>query len=597
VVIRNRIKSSAYFDSVALMLVQREVRALAGVREAGAVMGTEANKELLRDAGVLSPEGSAARPDDLILAVDAVDDAAADGALAHAEELLTRRREPAGVQEGYRPKTVASAARMLSGANLALVSVPGRFAAGVAGEALDAGLHVMLFSDNVPLEAEVGLKQRAAAAGRLVMGPDCGTAIIGGSALGFANRVRRGTIGVIGAAGTGIQEVTSLIHRGGAGISQAVGTGGRDLRHDVGGATALAGLAALGADPLTEVIVLISKPPSADVASRLLGAARAAGKPVVVNFVGASVEPGERIFPAQTLEDAAELAVQVASGSPPRWTRRDALPGHEALRLAPGQRYVRGLYSGGTLCYEALRLLEPFVGPVHSNTPLESAQMLPSAHRSIAHTVIDLGSDEFTVGRLHPMLDPDLRLQRLLREAEDPEVAVILLDVVLGYGAHANPAGALAPVIREARGRSRDAGRWLPVVASVCGTDEDPQGYDDQVAQLIEAGVLVQSSNAQAARLAGLIAQAAGAGAGEAGKAPRSEPIRTPAGPAAAEQIQPPGAEIVRLLAGPVKVVNVGLGLFAESLRTQGVDVINVDWQPPAGGKQHLIDILDRLGA
>jgi len=596
VVVHSRIKSSAYFDSVALMLVQREVRALPGVREAGAVMGTEANKELLRDAGLLAPEAAGAGPDDLILSVDAADASTADAALAEAEALLTQRRAGPEV-EGYRPKTVASAARVLSGARLALISVPGRFAAGVASEALDAGLHVMLFSDNVPLEAEVALKRRAAAAGRLLMGPDCGTAILGGAALGFANRVRRGAAGIVGAAGTGIQEVTSLIHRGGGGISHAIGTGGRDLSSEVGGAAAMAGLAALAADPLTEVIVLLSKPPSAGVASRLLRAARRSGKPVVVHFIGAAVESGERLFSAQTLEETAELAVQLVTGSPPRWPRRAALPGQEAMRLAPTQRYVRGLYSGGTLCYEALLLLERYVGPVHSNTPLDPAQMLPSAHRSVAHTVVDLGSDEFTVGRLHPMLDPSTRLHRLLREADDPEVAVILLDVVLGYGAHANPAGVLAPVIREARGRAHAAGRWLSVVASVCGTEDDPQGYDDQVDQLIEAGALVQSSNAQAANLAGLIAQAAGA----SGRARVPSPItagREAERPADAEASgTPPVQEIVRLLAGPVKVVNVGLGLFAEALQSQGIDVVSVDWQPPAGGKQHLIDILNRLGA
>lgn len=592
--VRNRIKASAYFDSVSLMLVQREVRALPGVREAGAVMGTDANKELLGDAGLLTSAAAAARPDDLILAVDAHDEESADAALARAEDLLARRREPSGRQEGYRPKTVASATRMLSGANLALISVPGRFAAGVAAESLDAGLHVMLFSDNVPLEAEVALKRRAASLGRLVMGPDCGTAILGGAALGFANHVRRGNIGIVGAAGTGIQEVTSLIHRGGAGISHAIGTGGRDLRGEVGGVSAMAGVAALGADPLTEVIVFLSKPPSAEVASRLLRVARATGKPVVVNFIGAAVEAAERLFPARTLEDAAELAVQVATGSPPRWPRREALPAQEAMRLAPGQRYVRGLYSGGTLCYEALLLLERFVGPVHSNTPLAPAQMLPSAHRSIAHTVVDMGSDEFTVGRLHPMLDPDVRLQRLHREADDPGVAVILLDVVLGYGAHPDPAGVLAPVIREARGRARAAGRWLSVVASVCGTEEDPQAYDDQVTLLIESGALVQASNAQAAHLAGLIAQAAGA----SGQPRAPELIAPPAGTSAPELTTPSQtAEIVRLLAGPVKIVNVGLGVFADALRAQNVDVVSVDWQPPAGGKQHLIDILGRLGA
>src|SRR3990170_1015890 len=310
---------------------------------------------------------------------------------------------------------------------------------------------------------------------------------------------------------------------------------------------------------------------------------------------GSPTKSAERVFPARTLEDAAELAVQVATGSPPHWPRRVALPAQEAMRLAPGQRYVRGLYSGGTLCYEALLLLERFVGPVHSNTPLAPAQMLPSAHRSIAHTVVDMGSDEFTVGRLHPMLDPDVRLQRLLREADDPEVAVILLDVVLGYGAHPNPAGVLAPVIRETRGRARAAGRWLSVVASVCGTEEDPQAYDDQVAQLIESGALVQASNAQAAHLAGLIAQAAGASGQPRPLVPVALPATMPGPPA--PPIAPGAAEIVHLLAGPVKVVNVGLGLFADALRAQSVEVISVDWQPPAGGKQHLIDILDRLGA
>lgn len=587
-VVRSHIKPSAYFDSVTLMLVQREVRELPGVREAGAVMGTDANKDLLRDAGLMSPEASRAGPDDLILCVEAVDVETAEAALARAEGLLVRRRTSA-TGEAYRPKTVASAARALSGANLALISVPGRFAAGVAREALAAGLHVMLFSDNVPLQAEIELKHDAAPRGLLVMGPDCGTVILGGAALGFANRVRRGAIGIVGAAGTGIQEVSSLIHRGGGGISHAIGTGGRDLSDAVGGTTALWGLAALAADPITEVIVLISKPPAPEVAATLLAAARRTGKPVVVNFVGTSVVSEGRLFGAQTLEDAAEIAVRLATGSPPSWPRRHALPAQEAMRLARSQRYIRGLYSGGTLCYEALVLLERHVGPVYSNTPLDRASMLASAMRSREHTVIDMGSDELTVGRLHPMLDPELRQQRLLREADDPEVAVILLDIVLGWGAHPDPAGQVAPVIRQVRERARAAGRWLPVVVSVCGTDADPQNYEAQVATLMEAGALVQSSNAEGARLAGLIAEAAGS----RGRPREMRPML----PGSREVTLPDAAPIVGFLANPPKVVNVGLDLFAESLRAQGVDVLAVDWQPPAGGKQRLIEMLDRLGA
>lgn len=586
--VRSRIKPSAYFDSVTLMLVQREVRQLPGVAEAGAVMGTQANKELLRDAGLLTPDVELARAEDLILCVRADDEETARTALARAEELLVRRRAP---REGerYHPKTLQSAVRMLPGANLALISVPGRFAAGVAKDALDLGLHVMLFSDNVPIEAEVDLKQRARQRGLMVMGPDCGTAILGGVAMGFANGIRRGTIGVVGAAGTGIQEVTSLIHRGGAGISQAIGTGSRDLSSTVGGTAMLHGVAALAADPGTEVIVLISKPPAPAIASGLLAAARTVHKPLVVNFVGASVPEGAGIHAAQTLEDAAKIAIRLISGSPPKWPEFRVLPAQEAGRLAPSQRYIRGLYSGGTLCYEALGLLERFVGPVYSNIPLSPSFALQSSVHSREHTVIDMGSDEFTVGRLHPMIDPELRHQRLLREAADPEVAVILVDVVLGYGVHPDPARDLVPVIRQARESARSEGRWLSIVASVCGTDEDPQNYDAQVNQLVEAGVLVQASNARAVHMAGLIAE----GAGNKGQSRAATVIPLPA----QSQPLPDASGIGALLGKRPRVINVGLELFAESLQAQHAEVVSVDWAPPAGGRQKLIDLLDKLNA
>jgi FdrA protein len=585
--VRSVIKPSAYFDSVTLMLAQKEVRQMPGVEEAGAVMGTDANKELLRDAGLLTPEASAARADDLVLVVRANDAQAADAALKSAQELLVRRPQTGG--EEYRPKTLASAVRLQSGTNLALISVPGRFAAGVARDALSAALHVMLFSDNVPLEAEVELKRVASSRGLLLMGPDCGTALLAGAALGFANRVRGGSIGIVGAAGTGVQEVSSLIHRGGAGISHAFGTGGRDLNQAVGGTTALQAVAALTADRGTDVIVLVSKPPAPEVAGRLLAAARASGKPVVACLVGAVVGGDERIHAAGTLEEAASIAVRLATGTAPRWPEVHALPAQEAGRLAPSQKFVRGLYSGGTLCYEALILLERYVGPVHSNTPLDKAHALESAHRSRAHTVIDMGSDELTVGRLHPMIDLDLRLQRILKEAEDPETAVILLDVVLGYGAHPDPANEIAQIARRAKQTARAQGRWLSVVASVCGTEEDPQGYNAQVSALVEAGVVVLPSNAQAVRMAGFIAEAAG----NKGKVRESTLIVRPSAPVASPDV----ASVSAFLAAPPRVVNVGLGLFAESLTAQGISVIDVDWQPPAGGKQKFIEMLDKLNA
>jgi FdrA protein len=583
------IRRSAYFDSVTLLLAQREARALPGVDEVGVVMATEANKALLRSSGLDFADLAAAGPDDLAVVARAQTAAAAEAAVALAQEALTRRRAAGGSAGVLRPRTVTSALRQRPEATLALISVPGRFARAVTLEALEVGLHVMLFSDNVPIEHEVELKAKSRERGLLLMGPDCGTAIIAGAALGFANRVREGRVGLVGAAGTGLQEVTSLVHRFGGGITHAIGTGGRDLSSAVGGVTMLQGLRALALDPATAVIVLISKPPAPEVAGRLLAAAGACDKPVVVCFVGATAPRAGRVHGASTLEDAARVAVRLAYGMDPGDVGLRALPAQEAGRMASGQRYLRGLFSGGTLCYESLVLLRPRIGPIWSNTPLAPAEALDPVTHSRQHTIIDMGADEFTQGRLHPMLDPLLRLQRLRQEAEDPETAVILLDVVLGHGAHPDPAAALAPVIREACGRARAAGRHLAVVGSVCGTDDDPQDAAAQRATLVEAGVLVEDSNARAARLASLILEARGS-RGVAPDTPRLAPAQTP----------PPWPEvgpITSLLRRRPSVVNVGLELFAESLQAQGVPVVSVDWRPPAGGKAHLMELLDKLEA
>jgi FdrA protein len=435
------------------------------------------------------------------------------------------------------------------------------------------------------------------------MGPDCGTAFVGGTALGFTNRVRRGPIGMVAAAGTGLQEVMSTVHRLGGGVSHAIGTGGRDLTARVGGITMLDGLTLLARDPSTTVVVLVSKPPDPDVAGRLYEHAAGVGKPIVVAFVGA--DPDERgpgsVYPASTLEEAAILAVQLAGGAPRdleddlrRWVdaaRRRA--GTARARLGDSQRYLRGLYSGGTLCAETVSLLHSVLRPLHSNVPTGRAQPLASSGRSQAHTVVDLGADEFTVGRLHPMLDPTLRVQRLAQEAADPEVAVILLDVVLGEGVHPDPAGALAPAIGEARAAARAAGRELVVIATVCGTDADPQHLGRQVACLEAAGVMVEETNARAAALAGAVV--AGPVESEAmwtrrpRPAPHPGPDEAPAG-ASAEGAAAPG-----LLAGPPRVVNVGLARFADSLSAQGAAVIDVDWRPPADGDRAMLELLEKL--
>ncbi len=584
--IQGEIHRSTYYDSVALMLAQREARDQPGVEDVGVVMATDANKEILRAGGLEFPGLAGARADDLAIVARAASEEEARAAAAFAMQVLTRRRvSTAG--DAYRPKTVASAARALPEATIVLISVPGRFAHSVAREALDAGLHVLLFSDNVPIEHEIALKARGREQGLLMMGPDCGTAIIGGAALGFANQVRAGRIGLVGAAGTGLQEVASLIHRLGGGITHAIGTGGRDLSSAVGGVTMLAGLRALELDPGTEVIVLVSKPPAPEVAGRILAAAAACGKPVVAAFVGATVEPTGQVQGATTLEEAAIRAVQLACGTEAALPPMRSLPEQEAGRLSTDQRYLRGLYSGGTLCYEALVLLRPHLGAIYSNSPADPSEALEPVTRSREHTVIDMGGDEFTQGRLHPMLDPTLRLARLRQEAADPETAIVLLDVVLGYAAHPDPAGALAPVIREVREQASREGRHLIVAGSVCGTDDDPQNAGAQRAVLVEAGVLVEESNARAVHLARLIATRQGK------REVRS--MRKVVAAAAATTAWPEVGRVSALLGARPAVINVGLDLFAESLQAQGVPVVSVDWQPPAGGKQHLLDLLDKL--
>jgi len=462
-------------------------------------MATPSNLEFLRQAGLVERD-IAPRPNDLLVAVRGKSSAHLEAALATALASLTE--EP--IQNAGKaaleaaPRSLQMALGRVPGANLALISVPGDYAAAEAMKALRLGLNVMLFSDNVALEDEVALKRHAKERGLLVMGPDCGTAIIDGVPLGFANAVRRGAVGVVGASGTGTQQVTSLVHRRGAGISHAIGTGGHDLHKDVGGITMLHGLQLLSRDADTKAIVLISKPPSPAIAREVIAAARKAGKPVVINFIGSTEDPsGGNLHVSRTLDDAAAAAVALANGRKP--SRASTSPSKlPKLKFKRGQRYIRGLFSGGTFCYEASAIL----GDVWSNAPVDSKRAIPDPWKSREHTLVDLGDDVFTRGRPHPMIDLRLRNDRLLEEAADPQVAVILLDVVLGYGSHPDPAAEIVPVLMKIKKKSRSP----VIVASVCGTDEDPQGLERQESALRAAGVLLEESNARAARLAGAIA-------------------------------------------------------------------------------------------
>jgi FdrA protein len=500
------VKKSAYQDSVVLLGLARDLRAGPGVEEAAALMATDANKSLLEQSGLLTADAETAGANDLVIVIRAATAVDAERGRALAEELMARRRERVEVAGRVLPRSLETAKRRLAGANLALISVPGAFAAAEALKALRLGLHVMLFSDNVALADEIDLKQRAVAKGLLLMGPDCGTAYLNGVPLGFANVVPRGRVGIVAASGTGLQQVASLVAAAGEGLSHAIGVGGRDMGEAVGGLMTLSALDALGGDPGTELIAVIGKPPAPAVRSRVIAKLREIGKPAVAAMLGRDVPTGVDgpLTTVTTLDDAASAAVATLAGS--QWSPRPfALPTDEVMRLvrdarrgmSPGQRAIRGLYAGGTLAHEAALILEPLVGAVGGNLAPRSEGV---------HQIEDLGADEFTIGRAHPMLDPTSRNEAIARAGKDPDVAVLLLDVVLGLGAAADPAGDIAAALEAARAEATAQGRALAVVATAVGTAGDPQGLARQIARLEAAGAWVLPSNAQAARAAACIA-------------------------------------------------------------------------------------------
>jgi FdrA protein len=465
-------RTGAYADSVTLMQVSQRVGAAEGVDAALVVMATGTNLELARDLGFTLPGGLS--PDALLIAIRGRDEPAVRAAVVLAEQALATRLTAPAVTVEERPRTVGSAAR--SGPGLALVSVPGSHAFAEAMDALEAGCDVMVFSDNVPIDQEVRLKAVAAERRRLVMGPDCGTAVVGGIGLGFSHSVQPGPVGVVAASGTGCQQLLCLLDAAGVGITAALGVGGRDLSAAVGGRSTLTALDALDADPATELIVVVSKPPADEVARAVRAHAAGLDTPVQFAFLGET-----------DLTAAAEAAVAAVGATVPDWA---SWPGQAA---EPRVGALRGLFCGGTLCAEAMMIASTRLGRVHSNIAPRPDDRIGPADRTPGHVMIDFGDDELTAGRPHPMIDQSVRLHRLAAEAADPATAVILLDLVLGHGAHPDPAAELAPLIEAAA---------APVVVSLIGSKADQQGRDAQAAALQAAGAHVFASNAQAARFA-----------------------------------------------------------------------------------------------
>jgi FdrA protein len=499
---RIRTRPDTYVDSVQLMEATRTMLAQPGVGWAAALMGTPANVATLAGVGFNTAQLAGVGANDLVLAVQAETEQEAAAALDAGIGALTEAAPTRAASREKPPLTLEEAVAALRWTNVALISVPGPFAMLEAHKALSAGLHVLVFSDNVPLADEVELKTRAERLGLLVMGPGAGTGVLGGVGLGFANVLRRGPVGVVAAAGTGAQEVMTLVDRWGPGVSQVIGVGGRDLREEVGARMTRLAVRTLEADPATEVLVVVSKPPARGIAQALL--ADLGRKPTVAALVGLDDSPPapEGVQVVGTLEEAAAAAVGLFGAPAPRLIEGLAEQVERvAAGLAPARVAVRGLFSGGTLCYEAMVLLSRQLGPIYSNVPLRPEWATPAPDG--AHVCLDLGEEEFTRGRPHPMIDPEARVEHIRREADDPSTAVILLDVVLGHGSHPDPASVLAPACADVTGRPGGP----VVVAYVLGTDADPQGLAGQRRQLKEAGCLLAPTGARAALMSAALSR------------------------------------------------------------------------------------------
>ena len=504
------VHKDTYYDSVFLMQVTAQLKGRAGIDEVQVTMATPQNKTLLHGLGFTEGIDDAGA-NDLLIAISG-DEKVFDGLQADIKEMLVATKSGAE-GESFKPSSINGALKVLPEANMAIISVAGEYAANEARKALNAGLHVMLFSDNVSLEDEVELKTLAGEKGLLVMGPDCGTAIINGSPLCFANEVRQGAVGVVAASGTGAQEVSVLIDRFGGGCSQVIGTGGRDLKEGVGGKTMLQGIEALKKDEATKVILVVSKPPAKEVAGKVIDALEKCGKPAVVHFIGSKAKADEgQVYMASSLEGAALASLAAIAGEPATektFTLSDdevaALINQEVSGKKDEQKYVRGYFTGGTLCDEALFVLKEDLENVRCNIHPDKSLCLADPFKSEGHTLVDLGDDTFTQGRPHPMIEPATRVERMEAEADDSEIAVVLLDVVLGHGSHEDPAGAIVPVIKKAKENAKNKGGNLTVLASIVGTERDFQGFASQRAKLEEVGVVIMPSNAQMAKLAAKI--------------------------------------------------------------------------------------------
>lgn len=497
------IRKNEYYDSVFLMGINKQLSDFPGVKQTAVLMGTENNKKLLNDIGIEDDSIDTAKPNDLIVAVIAESQQIVDEILNNLDLRFNTIFESSPVSEW---KTFEDGFAQKPNANLEVLSIPGEYVSREARKAIESGLHVFIFSSNVSLQEELELKKLAAKRNLLVMGPDCGTSIIGGVGIGFANVVRKGSIGVIGASGTGLQEFTCQVHNAGQGISHAVGTGTNDVSDTIGGLTSLAAIDALEADSNTRVIAFVSKPPGEKMQDKLIERLKNCSKPTICCFLGAgySSTPDDRLHFTSTIDLAVDWALHLVGSTPPpeelklqpeELTWVDI----EAAQWTSEQQYLRGVFAGGTYCYQSQQILQDGGLEIYSNAPLDPVFLLDDPDQSRTHTIVDMGDEYYTLGKPHPMIDGSLREDRILSESLDSQVAVLFLDFILGYNASSDPAGELLDAISQAQRAASNRGAHLTVAASICGTEGDPQDLNLQTQLLKDQGVYVFNSNSRAA--------------------------------------------------------------------------------------------------
>ena len=574
------VKKGSYQDSVVLMLLTNEISSLEGVNKIQVMMATPANKDIFKTSGLDTEELMEASANDMVVVADVDDEAVLDAVMENVEDFLKKQSTASEGKKGAESvKSWDKALKKMPDSNLAVISIPGAYAALEADRALDEGLNVFMFSDNVTIEDEKALKEKAHSKGLALMGPDCGTGIIQGVPIAFTNKVTPGSIGIIGASGTGIQEVTTIIDRLGEGVTNAIGIGGRDLKEEIGGITMMDMIDAMEDDDTVKVLLIVSKPPAKAVRDKISARLSNFSKPVVTLFVGEKPEYHEEgFYHAYTLDEAARLAVSLVRGTEVPEATVDV--DESEFYKAEDKKTIKAYYSGGTLANEAAMLIKD---AMNCKVPPEDIEgyML----QLDGNVVVDLGDDAYTQGKPHPMIDPAKRIECMQEAVDDPSTGVVLLDIMLGYGSHADMAGSLIPTIKELQAKADAQGRKVFFVATVCGTRSDYQGYDEAVNKLKDAGVIVCENNKLACRTA---IRAIGRDFEEPVKEIRAKEV-VPC------EKHEPSAQLKELLSEKPRIINIGLKSFAEVVEQFGCEVVQYDWAPPAGGNVKLIKTLNFL--